>query len=268
MREKRSIIHLILVLILTIGMAVPTFAAPKQEKTPERLVDQADILTDDEEETLLEKLNTISKAQKCDVIVATVKSFDGEEPTDYGKAFFGDNGYGQGKDKDGILFIISMGDRKWAVITHGFAFTAFTDAGQKYITDRVKPYLSDAEYADAFDKYADYCEQFLTQAKEDRPYDNSNLPEDEGNPILALLIAVVLGLILSYVITKLWAKSDLTSVQEEVAAKAYVTKKKITNEKDIFLYSQVTQSKKPDDTDSDGGSTSIGDDYGGSSGDF
>ncbi len=267
MREKRNLIHLVLVLILTIGMAVPTFAAPKQEKTAQRLVDQADILTDEEEKTLLEKLNTISKAQKCDVIVATVKSFDGEKPTDYGKAFFGNNNYGQGKKKDGILFIISMGDRKWAVITHGFAFTAFTDAGQEYITDRVKPYLSDGEYADGFDKFADYCDQFLTQAKEDRPYDNSNLPDD-GNPMLALIIAVVLGLIVSYIVTKIWAEADLTSVQEEMAAKAYVTKKEITNKKDIFLYSQVSQTKKPDDNDSDGGSSSIGDDYGGSSGDF
>ncbi|MDD7113688.1 MAG: TPM domain-containing protein [Lachnospiraceae bacterium] len=39
-----------------------------------RLTDEADLLTDAEEEELLTKLDEISERQQCDVVVATVNS--------------------------------------------------------------------------------------------------------------------------------------------------------------------------------------------------
>mgnify|MGYP001030844085 CR=1 FL=1 len=51
-----------------------------------------------------------------------------------------------GEDKSGILFLITMSERKWCISTHGEAIQIFTDAGQEYMTDNFGSYLSDGEY--------------------------------------------------------------------------------------------------------------------------
>mgnify|MGYP000308516591 CR=1 FL=1 len=78
---------------------------------------------------------------------------------------------GRGENGDGILFLLDMGDRNWAIATHGYAIEVFTDAGQSYIMDQVKPYLSDGDYNEAFHKFATECDDFITQANEAEPYD-------------------------------------------------------------------------------------------------
>ena len=64
-----------------------------------------------------------------------------------------------------------MEDRDWALSTHGYGITAFTDAGCDYIAEQFKSSLSDGEYEKAFEIYIDQCDAFVTQAREDRPYD-------------------------------------------------------------------------------------------------
>ena len=64
-----------------------------------------------------------------------------------------------------------MGDRNWAIATHGYAIEAFTDAGQEYIMEQVKPYLSDGDYNEAFQMFAMECDDFIMQADEAEPYD-------------------------------------------------------------------------------------------------
>ena len=59
-----------------------------------------------------------------------------------------------------------MGDRNWAIATHGYAIEAFTDAGQEYIMEQVKPYLSDGDYNEAFQMFAMECDDFIMQADE------------------------------------------------------------------------------------------------------
>ena len=77
-----------------------------------------------------------------------------------------------------FLFLLDMGDRNWAIATHGYAIEVFTDAGQSYIMDQVKPYLSDGDYNEAFHKFATECDDFITQADEAEPYDVENLPKE------------------------------------------------------------------------------------------
>lgn len=52
--------------------------------------------------------------------------------------FYDYNGYGYGEEGDGIIFLISMEERKWQISTCGFGITAFTDAGQEYMADPVE----------------------------------------------------------------------------------------------------------------------------------
>ena len=46
----------------------------------------------------------------------------------------------------------------------------------KYIGKQIKGELSDGDFAGAFDKFVDLCDEFITQARTGEPYDVKNLP--------------------------------------------------------------------------------------------
>lgn len=143
------------------AMFSDTQSTPQKEVSSyERLKDEAGLLSEDEADSLLAQLDEISERQSCDVIVVTVASLDGKTAESYADDYFDFNGYGLGQDGDGILLLLSMEDRDWAISTHGFAITAFTDAGQDYMTDHFLSYISDGEYAQGFQKYANYVISF------------------------------------------------------------------------------------------------------------
>ena len=149
----------------------------------ERLADFADLLDDGQEEELEAKLDQVSEDYGCDVVVVTEETLDGAVPQDYADDFFDYNDYGMGEDKSGILFLITMSERKWCISTHGEAIQIFTDAGQEYMTDNFGSYLSDGEYYEGFMKFADLCEEFIIQAEDGEPYDTGNMPQEPMSPV-------------------------------------------------------------------------------------
>lgn len=271
---KKRILTVIMAFILSILSVMPVFAEkdiPKERQQP-RLVDKAELLTDEEESELLSKLDEISERQKCDVAVVTVKSLEGKTATEYADDFYDYNGYGIGKDRDGILLLVGMEDRAWAISTCGYGITAFTDAGLEYIEEEFKPSLSDGDYSGAFICYADQCDDFITQAKTGEPYDVDNLPVGEIG-IVEFMISLAIGAIIALICVTVM-KSKLKSVVNETAAANYVKRGslKITDKKDLFLYKKLDKREKPKDEDNGGGSSthtsSSGSSHGGSSGSF
>lgn len=125
-------------ILLYLACAFPVWAG-----TVSRLDDQAGLLDAEQQESLSSTLDEISERDQVDVVVVTVNSLEGKTAQAYAEDYFIDHGYGQGENGDGILFLLDMGDRNWAIATHGYAIEVFTDAGQSYIMDQVKPYLSD-----------------------------------------------------------------------------------------------------------------------------
>lgn len=196
-----------------------TIEIPDQRLKP-RLVDDADLLTYTEESELLTSLDEISERQQCDVVVVTVDSTEGKTPMQYADDFYDYNGYGMGENADGILLLISMEGRDWWISTCGFGITAFTDAGIDYIADDFLSYLSDGDYAKAFETYAKRCDQFLTQAKTGEPYDNGNMPKGTVAPIW-IIIDLAIGWFIAYIIAS-GKKSKLTTVTKEYTAENYV----------------------------------------------
>ena len=249
---------------------------PKEVSSGERLKDEAGLLSDDEADSLLAQLDEISERQNCDVIVVTVASLDGKTAESYADDYFDFNGYGLGQDRDGILLLLSMEDRDWAISTHGFAITAFTDAGQSYMTDHFLSYISDGEYAQGFQKYAELCDQFLTQAKEGEPYDTDNLPKGSV-AFVWLPIDIVIGCIIAFFRAQ-GKKKRLKTVRKKVSARDYIVQGslKARTNREILLNSVVSSrdisSSDNSSSDSGGGSSthtsSSGETHGGSSGKF
>ena len=172
-KTKMKIMSLLLSMVLF--LFVPFLNIQAASNHPARLVDQAELLTAEEQQQIQAKLDEVSELHHCDAVVMTVNSLEGKTATEYADDAFDYDGYGLGEDKAGILFLVDMGDRNWATSTHGYAITAFTDAGLSYIEEKLVSYLGDGEYAEAFNCFAEQCDRFLTQAETGEPYDVDNM---------------------------------------------------------------------------------------------
>lgn len=255
----KKLFAIILLLLLCLTVVTPVFAEAL------RLVDQADLLTDWQEESLCEQLDAISVKHGLDVVVVTADTLNGQSPRDYADDFFDYNGY----SNDGILLLVSMEDRDWWISTAGYGITAFTDAGIEYLGDRFVPSLSDGDYAEAFDIYADVCDEFLTQAKNGNPYDVHNLPREPFHPLKNLVICLVIGLVLALIITGVM-KGQLKTVRAKFGAEDYVKpgSLNVTHRQDLFLYRNVHRTPKPKDGGSSTHRSSSGRSHGGGGGKF
>ncbi|MCI8497257.1 MAG: TPM domain-containing protein, partial [Clostridiales bacterium] len=163
--------------------------------------------------------------------------------------------------------------REWAISTYGYGITAFTDAGQSYMTDQFLPFLSDGDYYQAFDTFASLCDEFLTQAKSGEPYDSGNLPKGTLS-LLWIPVSLLIGALLALIPVSVM-KSKLKSVRSQPQAGSYIKSgsMKITDSTELFLYRNVTRREKPTNTSSRsrGSSTHVsssGRSHGGSSGRF
>ena len=264
---KKILTYLLLICCMTAVMLTSVSAS---EFLP--LFDEPDLLTDAEETALIAKLEQIAEAEQMEVVVAAFSTIDGASPMEYADDFYDYNGYGYGENRDGLILIVVMDTRDWWISTRGTAITAFTDAGIDYIGNQITPYLAEGDYHGAFTAFADQCKTFMVQAKTGDPFDTHNLPKEPFNTGMALVIAVVGGLVIGLLYTgKL--KGQLTSVQAQRAASGYVKQNSlnVTNSRDFFLYRNVTRIEKADDADDGGSSThtsSSGATHGGGGGKF
>lgn len=225
-----------------------------------RVVDDAGILGASEADRLISKVNSISDEYKMDVVIVTVYSLDGKSSTAYADDYFDYNGYGQGDDRSGILLLISMEDRDWAISTRGEAIKVFNDDNLRALEDAMLPHLRNDDFNGGVFAFANECESVLKDfAHKEKMRAITRFPK-------ALLIGLIFGFLIA---TGL--KSQLKSVRSKAEASDYVRNGSfnLTTQRDLFLYSDVKSRPKP--KESSGGGTHIsssGASHGGSSGKF
>ena len=244
---------LIFSLLLALILPVQSYGADK-----ERFVDNAELLSANEAEKLNEYLASLSEKYQFDIIVATVPSLGGNYVVNVADDFFDYGGFGYGSDRDGILLLLSIGDREWAISTSGYGKYAFTDAGLAYIEDIFRPYLSEGEYARAFTKFADLCKQFLEKANSGTPYDINHLPRKPLS--LSWVLGAILGGIAVATLIMMGLKSQLKTVHYKAAASDYIRKGsfRMDRNEDVFLYQRTTRVPKPKNDNHGSGTRSFG----------
>jgi uncharacterized protein len=239
-----------------------------------RLVDIADLLSDSQEKKLKAKLDNLAKTYKCDVVIFTLDSLDGQTAQDYADDLFDYGEYGIGSSHDGILFLLSIEERDWAISTYGFGIKAFTDYGQAYIMDHVLPYLGSDEYYDGFETFATLSGDFLEQARSGAPYDTNNKiksPKTLEQILFNIGLSLFLGLLAGTIVATI-LKGQLKSVKQQQLAHEYIRQNsfQVRSGNDQFLYKHITRKEKPKQSSSGSSthSSSSGRSHGGSSGKF
>ena len=284
---NKKIISILFAVILCFCMTMPAFAvdvtAPTSEaeeivaepgfaETCYRLQDLAKVFDKSEREELNEKLDEISHKNNLDITVCFTNSLEGKTIADYAEELYENYEFGYGENKDGIMLLISFENNDWYIATKGYAIKAFTDAGIRYIGDKIKPDLADSYYYDVVDTYIAICDQFITDAKNGNPYGGSNDTNDETSllpPPMWILISIGAGLIVAFIVIGSM-KRKLKTVNMQTAASSYLRNGSlnITESNDLFLYSNVTKSAKPKENNSSTHESSSGNTYGGGGGKF
>ena len=267
---KKRICSALLTILLAMLIVLPVSAGEGEH--PPRLVDGAGLLSASQESELEDKLDEISTRQACDVVIVTVDSLDGKTAMAYADDYYDYNGYGFGSERDGILLLVSMESRDWWISTCGYGITAFTDAGMEYIADQFLSDLSDGKYKKAFEKFADLCDDFITEANNGEPYDVGHMPKGKL-PLYCIVVDLVIGLFISYCIASN-KKSKLRSVVSKYNAADYVRPGSLvlTANWDQMVNRLVTTRVIPRERESSGGSSthtsSSGSTHGGTGGKF
>ncbi len=224
--------------------------------TPEKVVDDAGILSADEEARLSAKLESVSAEYGYDIAVVTVKSLQGKTVRRYAEDYYDNHGYGVGDTKDGVLLLVCTSSREYHILTNGRAYDIFSEMDLNSLEDAFLGDLSQGNYYESFDAYADKCGYIIK-------YDKRLSP-------VWIVISLVVGAAVAGI--AVWSMSSKhKSVRPQRAATSYVRRDsfELDHSRDIFLYSHITRRIKPQQNSGGrGGSFGGGGSRGGRSGRF
>lgn len=243
--KKRLTILLCFVLLLS--LAIPTYAANIHPK----IIDQANLLTDFEIETLNEMATDLSEEYEIDVVILTVSSTYGEDAADYADDYYRQKGYGIGSKDSGVILILSMEDREWVVRPFGNGKEAMTEYGiDKLMEENVLPAFKEDDFYIGFRSYLENLDTYFDAYRRGEPIDRPiNIPM---MIVISLGVGVLVGLITIFVM-----KSGMKTAVYQHGAQDYLTPGSyhVNRHRDIYLYSRTTRVRRSSDSGSSGRSS-------------
>lgn len=230
-----------------------------------RIVDYADLLTQYEEVILETSAAALADTYGIDVVILTVDSVDYWDISAYADDFFDNNGYGIGSDHSGVLLMLSMEDRDWVISTCGKGIDALTEYGQEIIMDSVLVHLREDAYFQGFQVFLSELDTHFEAYEAGNPIDYEMGASDYA---IRILLALGVGAVAGFVTITVMKSGMKTSVFQR-GAKNYVVSGtyQLRNQRDIYLYSNVTKVRRSSDSSGTHRSSS-GRSHGGSRGKF
>ncbi len=262
--------------------------------------DLAQLMSLEDTQTLNAKLEQVSELYECEIAVLTVNSTDGKDITAFADDYYDYNGFGYGENADGIMLVVDMDMREYAITTCGEAIFIFDDYSLYLIEAEFVSYLSEGRYTEAFISFYEECSGVLADYYyEDTPGDNYYVNSDDaysdgydygygydGNTgsitadteIFSLQwigISLIGGIVIALIYTY-FLKSQLKTVHSKSSAADYVVEGSIsiTRSRDIYLHKNIRKTPKPKSNSTSGRSggsvhvSSSGRSHGGSRGSF
>lgn len=244
---KKRIFALALVLVMSLLLVTPAFAAERQNG----VYDFANLLSDREAVKLSAQLDVIREKFSVEVIVYTVDTTEGRSHESFARMIYDDHGFGLGEDRDGVLLLIDMDpmNRGWYIYGRGLGADAMTSYDIEEVGELIVPDLQDGNYANAFKIFADECEMRIDVAINGEPF----------NPAKSLGISLVIAFIIALIVTGVM-RGKLKSVRSKYTATDYVRRgsMNVAVARDFFLYRTVTRRARPKSNGSSGGSRGSG----------
>ena len=225
----------------------PNSSDPETSEEPEPgsvsmqyVYDISNLLPYEEWEELETRAADISNRQHCGVYFALVDNY-----TDYGSGdvyrvtyqLYHGSQLGMGDNRDGIIVLLSMEEREYAMFVYGeYAEYAFDTFGQEQLEERFLEDFGDDDWYGGISCYLDACDEFLTKAGEGKPVRSSPWPMIAAAVGISCLIA---GSICFFLLR------GMKSVQQKKEADVYLTADglHLTDQYDRYTHTTETRTK-------------------------
>ena len=232
------------------------------------IFDLSDQLTAEEWKEAEARAADISQRHNCGVYVVFVDNFkkygDGDDVYKTTYELYHANELGMGEGRDGIIILLSMAERDYAMFVYGtYAETAFNSYGQEKLEKAFLGNFKEDDWYGGVSNYLSTCDEYLTRADAGKPVRES--------PALLIAIAVVASCLLSGAIC-LFLKRSMKTVHQKVEANEYVAPGGLQLSKQYDRYTHTTEVRSKisssDDSSSSGTSSCSGGGGSGRSGKF
>ena len=235
----KKVIFKFFILILIFFLAVPAFGQT-------RIVDNAGLLNADEKKDLNALIDSISVKYSFDLVIVTEKDIGDSSSSAYADNFFDINGYGQGQDKNGCLFLHVIGSREYWFSTSGSGIKILNDTAGNKLEANVIKYLSSGSNYNAYKSFIVNWEKFLALDAKGKHYNFIH----QWNVVL-MVIAWIVAFLIGIIVILGW-KKGMNAVFAQSQADVYIVPDslKFKVKKDTFLYSRVTKTERQTDNKS------------------
>ena len=110
------------------------------------VVDNADILTDDQEAQLTARINELRRNNGQDFAFLSTDDFICFDPVEFGAFYWDQNGFGLGQDHSGVLVYLDMNIRMMVIITSGQALADIPNEKVDVILEAAMPFLQKGDF--------------------------------------------------------------------------------------------------------------------------
>ena len=245
-REKRNFFCAVLlpVFLLLALAASPTLseaASKDAAQASARVMDEAGLLSDADRTSLEKALADVEAAHKVKIAACTVKDLKGEKAGSAANKIV--DKLAGSAENGAMVLLVAPKDRDWYLATDKKMKGRITDGvGTDYLSGKFLPAFSKDDYASGFKAYAATADEMLAYyEKEGEPFDPK-----AGFSLLALAAAVVLAGGVFYLVRSSLIAS-MSNVMAATEADAYLSHEglHLTENRDTFLYMNVTRKEKP-----------------------
>ena len=262
MNKIRRFFILLLAALLVMGLALSASAAGKLGY----VTDQADILSDEEEQELTKTAEGIAGKYGVGIYIVTVDDFanftDQDNVFDAADQIYYDYQMGEGADRNGLLLLLSMDERDYATYLYGpISEEAFTDSGLTEMEEAFLAYFRSDDWMGGFEVYQKKADRYLKLQAAGTPYDPAAEAHNEPSrpaedekwhfPVMGVLIFPTL---LAFILCSIW-KGQMKSVHRGGAAYRYVAGNdvELTKQMDMFTHNTQTRVRIQEEERSSGG---------------
>lgn len=250
---RNRLVVVLLILSFTLSLLSPFYVYAGSGEL-DYVTDSAGLLTPEEQDELNKKAEAASLLNECDILVITVKDMGELRIEDYAQGIYDKYNLGYGEDKSGIMLLISMAERDFDIMAHGYGNIAFTDYGKEKLENRFLSDLSKGNYYKSFSTFIDSCEEFLESARRGVAIDIKSDPK-EKRKVAAVILAIVPFLTSLVTVIIFWSRMKTAKIQR--TANLYIGDEGInlTNKEDIFLFRNIVRRKREKAKNKSGGTT-------------
>ena len=261
---KRRLACIVLAALLLLGLCCTAFAeAPATEPQLWNITDTVGLLTSDEDLTLEERAEEISAQYGVGIYLLILEDYSEyyDDPYETAYELYHQNTLGLGEDRDGVILLMSMSDRKYATFFYGpkaeYAFDAY---GQELMEEEFLDDFRDDDWYDGFEDYLEVCDEYLARAEAGDPV-RGDYSSAGGSSVSGIGTTILVCLGISAVIAMivcLILRGKMKSVRKGTHADAYVAGSlNLTASRDQYTHTTETRTKiEHESSDSGGGGSS------------